>query len=141
MNNRVNEIRSLSIKAVIIGLLVDIVGSFVAMFFISVIAGFIFTSKGLTQEQIVSELSQSSTFMNIMLFTGFLFTFIGGYVTALIAGREELRHAFVMGLASFIFGVIFTLGQDDGWGMEIISLFVIPFALLGGYLRKITKKA
>jgi cation transport ATPase len=134
------EEKKFNIKAVIIGLLVDTIGSFIAGFFISFIAGMLFMSQGITQDQITQQLLHSKTFMNVLVFTGFSLTFLGGYVTAYIAGADELKHTAVMGILSLIISLLFTVGQTTEQVWYLISLFVIPFALLGGYLRKITKK-
>ena len=135
-----NSEKKLNIKAVIIGWLVDTVGSFIFGILISVDAGIILASKGLTEEHIAGELTNSRLFVNILLFIGFLFTFLGGYVTAYIAKVDEFKHAFSMGILSFLTGLLFTVGQTPEPIWYFISLFVIPFAVLGGYLRKITKK-
>lgn len=133
--------KKLNIKAVVIGWLVDTAGSFIVGIFIGVVAGIILASKGLTPEQIVEELSNSIVFQNISLFTGFSFTFIGGYIAAYIAKADELKHALIVGILSLITSLLFipTISAEEPIWL-LISLFVIPFALLGGYLRKITKK-
>ncbi len=138
--NSEKKLNIMNIKAVIIGWLVDTVGSFIFGILISVAAGIILASKGLTEEHIAGELTNSRLFMNILLFIGFSFTFLGGYVTAYIAKVDELKHAFSMGIVSFLTGLLFTFGQTPEPIWYSISLFVIPFAVLGGYLRKITKK-
>jgi MFS family permease len=136
-----NDERKLNIKAIIIGWLVDTVGSFVAGIFIGIAAGIILVTKGISPEHIAEELSSSKSFRNISLFVGFSFTFIGGYIAAFIAKADELKHALIVGILSLIISVLFfsiTQTTEPNW--QLISLFVIPFALLGGYLRKITKK-
>lgn len=135
-----NSERKLNIKAIVIGLLVDTVGSFIFGILVSVAAVITLTSKGFTEEQIAGELTNSRMFMNILLFSGFSFTFLGGYVTAYIAKGEELKHAFFMGIASFMISLLFTVVQATEPTWHFITLFVLPFAVLGGYLRKITNK-
>jgi MFS family permease len=136
-----NSEKKLNIKAIIIGLLLDTIGSFIAGFIISFAAGIILASKGVNQDQLTQEMLNSKAFMNILIFVGFTFTFLGGYVTAYIAEADELKHALIMGIFSLMISLLFTVGQTTEPGWFIISLFVIPFAVLGGYLRKITKKA
>ncbi len=136
-----NDERKLNIKAIIIGWLVDTVGSFIAGIFIGIIAGIIMATKGISPDQMAEELSSSKAFYNISLFVGFSSTFLGGYIAALIAKADELKHALIVGILSLITSVLFfsiTQTTEPNW--QLISLFVIPFALLGGYLRKITKK-
>jgi hypothetical protein len=136
----INSERKFNIKAIVIGLLVDTVGSFIFGILVSVAAVIILTSKGFTEEQITGELTNSRMFMNILLFSGFSFTFLGGYVTAFVAKEEELKHALFMGIVSFIISLLFTVVQANEPVWYFITLFIIPFAVLGGYLRKITKK-
>jgi len=132
--------KKLNIKAIIIGWGVDTVGSFIAGFFVTLIAGVIMASDSTTQEQLAEELLSSKAFLNILLFTGFSFTFMGGYIAAYIAKADELKHALAVGILSLITGLLFIIGQTIEPSWQLISLFVIPFAVLGGYLRKITKK-
>ncbi|MCK5140408.1 MAG: hypothetical protein KAQ85_11245, partial [Thermodesulfovibrionia bacterium] len=61
-----NSEKKLNIKAVIIGWLVDTVGSFIFGILISVAAGIILASKGLTEEHIAGELTNSRLFVNIL---------------------------------------------------------------------------
>lgn len=132
--------KKINIKAIVIGWLVDNVGSLIAGIFIGITASVIMAAKGLTPEQITEELSNSKAFQNISLFVGFSFTFVGGYIAAFIAKVDELKHALIVGILSLITGLFFTIGQTTELNWYFVSLFVIPFAVLGGYLRKITKK-
>ncbi len=135
------EKRNLNIKAVIIGWLIDNVGTFIAEIFIGIITGFIFVSKGIPPDQIAEEFSNSAALRNILLFVGFSFTFLGGYIAALIAKTDELKHALLVGVLSLMTSLLLTsVISPQGSIYYLIALFVIPFAVLGGYLRKITKR-
>lgn len=138
-----NDEKKLNIKAVITGWLADTFGSFTAGILIGIVAVAIMASKGMTQNQMVEELSNSKAFYNISLFVSFSFTFIGGYVSAFIARADELKHAFITGALSLITSLLITsvlTSQQQETSSYLILTFVIPFAVLGGYLRKITKK-
>ena len=132
--------KKLNIKAIIVGWLVDTVGTFIAGVFIGIIASVIMASKGIEADRIADELSASRFLLNIPLFVGFSFTFIGGYVAAFIAKTDEIKHAFLVGVLSLLISFLFTLAQTTDPSGYFILLFVIPFAILGGYLRKITRK-
>lgn len=138
---KMDDVRKLNIKAVIIGWLVDTVGTFIAGIFIGIIAGILFTAKGIPPEQLEAELAASKAFLNLLLFVGFSLTFIGAYTAAFIAKTDEIKHALMVGILSLVTGLLFTaIASPAGPSPFLISLFVIPFAVLGGYLRKTTKK-
>jgi hypothetical protein len=76
-----------------------------------------------------------------MLFSlsyGFLFGVVGGYVTALIARRSEVRHAIALAGLLAIRGavpLIASAGQEPLW-YQVATILVMVFAvMLGGYLR------
>lgn len=133
--------RKLNIKAIFIGWLVDTVGTVIAGFIIGIIAAVFLAAKGLGADQIAEELSNSAAVQKSSLFMGFTLTFIGGYVAALIAKEDEIKHAVLVGVLSLVSSLVITaaMKQQDPM-LYLISLFVIPFAVLGGYLRKTTKK-
>jgi len=138
-----NDEKKLNIKAVITGWLVDTFGSFTAGILIGIVVVAIMASKGMAQNQMEEELFNSKAFYNISLFVSFSFTFIGGYVSAFIARADELKHAFMTGALSLITSLLLTsvlTPQPHGTSSYLILTFVIPFAVLGGYLRKTTKK-
>ncbi len=132
--------KKLNIKAIIVGWLVDTLGSIIAGIFIGIAAGVIMMAKGIAPEQIAEELSNSTAIQNISLFVGLSFTFLGGYIAAFIAKADELKHALIVGILSLIISLLFTAAQTTDPIWYLISFFGIPFAVLGGYLRKITKK-
>ena len=72
------------------------------------------------------------------LSTGFFFLMIGGYVTALLAGRWELEHA--LGLAALsvtmcIVSMVKYAGDQPLWFSIGLMLLSIPGALIGGHYR------
>ena len=81
----------------------------------------------------------------ILLFTGFyslLFSVLGGYVTALIAGRSELQHVFILGVLQFLMGIVATIKFWDTapvWYHIIFLALLIPANMLGGQLRLMRK--
>ncbi len=135
------DIKKLNAKAIITGFMVDIIGTLIAGAVIGIVAIILMASSGESAEQIASDLLASKAFQNLSLFIGFSCTFLGGYVAARIAGRDELTNAFAAGVLSTLFSVIITLfAETAGLSDYAIILFVIPFAVLGGYLKKITSK-
>ena len=74
----------------------------------------------------------------------FVYMVLGGYVTAFIARRAEVRHAVVLGGIALAVGIALSLpvllGQssDQGmpaWYMALTLCSVVPATALGGFLR------
>jgi hypothetical protein len=77
------------------------------------------------------------------LFYGLLFSVLGGYVTALIAKRQELQHAFILGLLQFAMGLIATVKFYDTaplWFHVSFLVLLIPANVFGGQLRMAQKR-
>ncbi|MEK6528064.1 MAG: hypothetical protein AABZ36_04175 [Nitrospirota bacterium] len=137
MNNK----RKINIKAIFIGWLVDTVGTVIAGFIIGIIAAVFLAAKDFGADQIAEELSNSAAVQKAAIFIEFTLTFIGGYVAALIAKEDEIKHAVLVGVLSLVSSLIITAAmQQQDPMMYLVSLFILPFAVLGGYLKKTTKK-
>lgn len=139
-------------KAVIIGLLVDIVGSIVVSSIIAIPIGIIMgknlaiTEPGLKSAEISAQIEQQLTtsvgFSLSFLFIGLFFTGLGGYIAAKIAKIAELKHALAVGILSLLTGVLVTIIfriPVKTWFDWSGYLLAIPFAMLGGYIRIKTK--
>ena len=68
-----------------------------------------------------------------------VFGVAGGYITARLAARSPMRHAFALGVVGLVFclaGIVATVVVDLGPVWYPVGLFVIamPSALLGGKL-------
>lgn len=71
-----------------------------------------------------------------------LFSVLGGYVTALIAQRSEIKHAFILGILQFVMAIMATIqfwNTVRPWYHITFLVLLIPANLLGGYLRLIQK--
>jgi len=81
----------------------------------------------------------------VLLFTmsySLLFSVLGGYATALIAGRSEIKHAFILGALQLLMGIMATVKFWDtapAWYHLSFLLLLIPANLLGGQLRLMQK--
>ncbi len=70
--------------------------------------------------------------------TGFFFIAIGGYVTALLAGRAEMKHALglaALSIAASILEVQYYPATQPLWYSIALMFLSIPSALAGGYYR------
>ncbi|MBI4684424.1 MAG: hypothetical protein HY755_04410 [Nitrospirae bacterium] len=134
--------KEISIKAVIIGLLVDIGGTFAFSFVFGILAALLL----LATERDIKELetiSETPGFLVPSLFVGLLFTSLGGYVAGRIAKQAEIKNAFALGMTSATLGVMFMIFLPDAkpiW-LDFAGLsLIIPFALIGGYVCMRTKE-
>jgi hypothetical protein len=72
------------------------------------------------------------------LATGFFFISIGGYATAMLAGRSEMKHALGLGALSIAMSIVSRLkypGDEPLWYSIALMFLAIPAALVGGYFR------
>jgi len=133
--------KDISFKAIIIGLLVDIGGTFAFAFAFGILAIILLTSTDGDIRQL-EDFSRTPVFRTVTPIVGLLFTGLGGYMTARISKSEELKNAFFMGIASAAFGMIsiFTLSGSETYWLDLIAMILtIFFAVLGGYAYTKTK--
>lgn len=92
-----------------------------------------------TEEMLSSAgLYPATAFLLIVLFYSMVYAVAGGYVTAMIAKRAEVRHAFVLGAFMLTLGVLTVLFQVRDlpiWWHVIFLGQLIPAVLGGAYLR------
>ena len=74
----------------------------------------------------------------LMMSYALLFSVLGGYVTAAIAGRKEIQHALALGVLQLVMGLIATVQYYDMaplWYHIVFLTLLIPANLLGGQIR------
>jgi hypothetical protein len=85
-----------------------------------------------------------------ILFYCFVYMVLGGYVTAVVARRAEVRHTLVLGGIALAIGIALSLpmllgrGGDQqmpGWYMAVTLGYVLPATALGGFLRALQRRA
>lgn len=79
-----------------------------------------------------------ASYFMFKLGTGFFFVAIGGYVTALLAGRAEHKHALGLGALSIAMSILEVLkfpGEQPLWYSIALMFLSIPSALIGGHFR------
>ena len=84
------------------------------------------------------DLLPSRGFMIFSLIYGGIMAVMGGYITATIAKRAELKHALalavVVGTMAFI-SMVTAQGQEPVWYQIANLMMAIPAVVLGGYLK------
>lgn len=137
--NKVKAGEKFSVKAVVIGLLIDIGGTLGVGFLVGVFVGIYLIVKGVPPDRMEEAIYSSFGFLLLSLIIGLFFTGLGGYIAAKIAKTAELKHAFVVGLLSTLTGMLYiVLSSNPGPpAYNIVALtLAIPIAVLGGYLAK-----
>ena len=124
------------VKAVIFGVLVDILGTTAMSFLVMVVYGVFLASRGADPQEIERAATQLDPLAGIGLFIsalGCVFSFLGGYVCARVAGHAEMKWAGVVAAISLAFGVIIGL---QAYSLAMNLLLAAPataFVLIGGY--------
>ena len=80
----------------------------------------------------------TQTFMLLSLVYALFAALAGGYVTALIARRKELKHTIALATFAALMGIvsmIVSAGQEPLWYQIANIAVMVPAVLLGGYLR------
>jgi len=70
--------------------------------------------------------------------TGFFFIALGGYTTAVLAGRSEMKHALglsALSVAASILEVQYYPATQPLWYSIALMFLSIPAGLMGGYYR------
>jgi hypothetical protein len=130
--------RRINVKAILIGCLVDWLGTFAFTIASGVSLGITAAVKGLSQQEIqlaLIEWSKSIPGMALSLLYGSGFTFLGGYVAARISKTGNLLNAGLVGAIGILFGLFFISEAPEA--ILLLSLLLsIPVATLGGFCHR-----
>ncbi|MBE9014338.1 hypothetical protein IQ250_29535 [Pseudanabaenaceae cyanobacterium LEGE 13415] len=130
-----SQVSKISIKAILIGLIVDIVGSLTVGTLLGIILGVALASQSKSRADFNTLLAQSVLspgFLLASLIVGLGFTFLGSFVAARIAKRAALIHSGIVGVSAFILGALFLSKEYPLWYIVASLLLTVPSALLGG---------
>jgi len=142
--------QALNKKAIVLGFLVDIVGSTVAGFLLGFAIGFSASSSGADPMMVMN----SAGFGILSFIIGLAFTVLGGFYAATRAGFRHLAHAawtggtitIVFGLTSLgfkLYGLMVDPGSVEPKKLLITVIAVaitVPAAMFGGYLGMLYQK-
>ena len=127
-------------KAVLLGILVDIVGSFtLGLLVIMILLGIYYASQGIPVDEMETYMKTDIPSLFITIAIGLYFTFLGGFVAGRVAKSDEVLHASIVGIAGVLLLLFFW--NESSPGVNLIGLtFTIPVAMLGGKLsiKKLT---
>jgi hypothetical protein len=129
----------LNVRAVLIGSLVDIVGSFFVGGIVFAVIGM--ASGATTAEELNTVYDTSVTLQLVTLVLGLAMTGVGAYVAARMTKGTERLHAFAVGVISTAIGftVVFAAPETQPFWSQAASLILtIPAAFAGGEVRRAT---
>ncbi len=127
----------LRIRAVFLGSLVDMVGTFLlgAVFF-----GILGGATGAASSEELTRIYDASVGLQIATLTlGLVMTAAGAYVAAQLAAGAERLHAFAVGVVSTAMGfsVVFAAPESSPfWSQAAGLILTIPAAFAGGEIRR-----
>ena len=117
-----------ALKAIALGLAVDVGGSLVAAIILAAIYGAVLAATGVPREDIAAVMQASATdswFFYIGSLVGSSFSVLGGYVCARIARRSEMKLGAILAAMSAVSG--FFLGGDEMQLGTNLSLTLLTF--------------
>jgi hypothetical protein len=118
---------------VLVGALVDLLGTLVLMlFYLSIVLGAQFSSGEVTEDAL------TPTQLAVGDGLGLLLSVLGGLVAGRLAKIDEVHHGAAAGFGSLVASLLIGWGsQIDGalsWRDVLLPLAVVPAAALGGYI-------
>jgi hypothetical protein len=128
----------LKIKAIVIGSVIDIVGSLVFGAIFSIVMGVLHAMNGKDISSFERDFYSNVPAMTFGLIIGLLFTVLGGYCSARIAKENEKINAASVGVVGFITCLPF-IGSLPLWYNAASLILVIPAAYLGGMIALFRK--
>ena len=141
----------LRIRAIVVGVVVDWVGTVFAtvaiMFGVGVVLAVRLGADADIDEQ-MNAIVVSREFALLMAFVGTAFVSLGGFFAGIIARQEEIKHASIMGLVSLALGAATQLlpieEQQPVWNPDWFRFLsiavVVPAAALGGFLARLRRR-
>ncbi len=137
--SRIRDGRRISVKAVGLGALTDLVGSMLAMASVSMLVG-VLGGPDVPAQEIERQL-QRPGFMVPSLLLGLAFTTVGGFVAGRVSGRDETLHGAIVGSVSLVVSLlVWSLSTSVPASHAAVGLLgAVPLGLLGGYLAAIIR--
>ncbi len=125
-----------SIKAVLVGLIVDLAGSLLFGAASGVALGIILAVRGgAGAAQLEAGLESNVWILLSSLVGGCAFTVLGGFVAGRMARQRQLLHGLLVGLASVVVFLLF-VSQTPLWYSVAGMLVTPPAGAAGGFLAR-----
>jgi hypothetical protein len=133
-----------ALKALLVGSMIDIPGSFVVSFIVSLLAMIVLMSQGLNQQQASSMLQldhEGSTFSWILNGVGFLMSVNAGYWCARVANRPSLGIPAIQALISTSVSFLLTPKSEMTQLALILNLSTFPAVMAGAALFQLQRRS
>jgi hypothetical protein len=135
----VNILKRFSILAIVIGIIVDMVGTMI----VSSIFTVIYVMANHIDISNIKELYTNNLFISLNMIIGAIFSTFGGFVAARIAKQSKLMNSAIIGIACEMEG-IYTIFNGKSllptWYHVTAFIITIPLTLYGGFLAIKFKK-
>lgn len=136
---QVNILKRLSFLSIIIGIIVDMVGTMIA----SSIFAVIYVMANHIDISNIKVLYTSNLFVSLNMIIGAIFSIFGGFVAARIAKQSKLIHSVIIGTTCELTGLFSILSGNSvlpSWYHVLAFIITIPLTLCGGLLAIKFKK-
>lgn len=130
------KLQDINVKAVGLGLLADVGGTFLFSLIFGIIGVLLLVSTGRDIKEL-EEFAKTRDFFYLMTVAGLIFTGVGGYVAGRVAKKAEILNALTMGVISVLLGGItgfFSKGTSFLIFDIIAMILTLTFAFAGGYV-------
>jgi hypothetical protein len=124
-------------KAVLFGVLTDIVGTTAAGVILSIVYGLVMAASGVSVEEMTETLSKpdpTSAISIIGMVVGTGFSVLGGYVCARVARHDELKWASIVALGSVVISFFMSSQSHSAELHVLFAILTIGAVMAGGYL-------
>jgi hypothetical protein len=130
----------LSIKAIAIGVLIDVGGSMLVGAAYVFVYAMLLASQNVPVEDLQRRILADPTYYVVALALGLVFMAVGGYVAARIARAREVTHALWVGLIAVAISVPLVAAADTSsypsWYLPVSFALTIPAGLVGGFVAR-----
>jgi hypothetical protein len=125
------QIRGLRFKAILLGVVVDTMGTLA----VATVLFFAMAAAGISPAEIDERMRGFSGLM-LMLIIGLSFTLIGGYIAGRTAGRIEILHGAIVAGTGMILGLFLREPGLPLWYETISFAAMIPMGMAGGAIAR-----
>lgn len=132
------KMKNINIKAVVVGVLADILGTIFAVGLIMILIWIVLYGDGIQGDALIQhteKLMQSTNFLAGVMVFGTFMDFVAGFITGKIAKKSEVTNAGLVGGISVLLGLImsiFSPSSTPTWFNWSAYLITIPAVILGG---------
>jgi hypothetical protein len=121
----------IKLKAIVVGVLVDNIGTmFIMMLLMTALV-----SQGLSQEEVIARLKSSSGLL-LNLIIGLGWTCLGGYVAGRIARQSEILHGSLVAGAGMVLALLLRESGLPPWYDIIGFVGMLPAGMLGSLMAR-----